>query len=108
MNFVVDLLVPSHFLSDVGRWSVSAPANPPYSDTTSSGAGIFLDAFSASMYRLMSSHGTTSLGSSIAFTARSISGKCDSIVWIRFNHICVQNQSLPAVALPFRTLIVIS
>lgn len=98
----------SHSLSDVGKWSASAPANPPYSETTSSGGGIFLDVLSASMYRLISSHGTTSLGSSIAFNAKSISGKCDSIVWVRFNQICVQNQSLPAVALPFRTLIVIS
>ena len=60
------------------------------------------------MKPLMSSHGTTSLGSSMALSAISISGNRCSTVLIMLSQICVQNQSLPAVATPFRTLMTIS
>lgn len=63
---------------------------------------------SRSMYLSMSSQGTTSLGSSMALSAMSMSGSSWATLSIRLSQIWVQNQSLPAVALPLRMLMVIS
>lgn len=60
------------------------------------------------MYSSISSHGTTSLGSSMGFRARSMSGSRCSMVPIRFSQITVQNHLLSADALPSRILMRIS
>ena len=56
----------------------------------------------------MSSHGTTMRGSSMAFSARSMSGSRCSMVWIISSQILVQNQPLPVDALWSRTSMRIS
>lgn len=109
-NAYEDLLVSSKDLSLV--WTFRSPwpgvGSFWFVDDIALAFGKLIVFFALVMYEEISSNGTTSLGSSMALRARSMSGRRCSTVLMRFSQICVQNQSLPAVAFPSRILIVIS